>query len=186
MADFDWDWPTKIDRALVEAAVGLHFVGAARNVVLVAPQGLGKTMIAQNIAHQAILAGHSVLFTTAAQMLLDDPRDLGAVVAGDDHPPDVTKRSTARESVLLCAFKPSNSKLPMKSFRILHQHRSRWWFMLLGLGAVPGSLLVARVGARRALLAGLAITGCGWLVQGGALWVLVESLEPGAWAAPGR
>jgi DNA replication protein DnaC len=28
-------------------------------------------MIAQNIAHAAVLAGHSVLFTTAAQMLLD-------------------------------------------------------------------------------------------------------------------
>src|SRR5690606_29522779 len=61
----------KIDRSLVESSVGLHFLGAARNIVLVAPQGLGKTMIAQNIAHQAILAGHSVLFTTAAQMLLD-------------------------------------------------------------------------------------------------------------------
>lgn len=71
IADYDWNWPTKIDRPLVESAVGLHFVGAARNVVLVAPQGLGKTMVAQNIAHQAILAGHSVLFTTAAQMLLD-------------------------------------------------------------------------------------------------------------------
>lgn len=71
IADFDWSWPSKVDRALVESAVGLHFLGAARNIVLVAPQGLGKTMIAQNIAHQAILAGHSVLFTTAAQMLLD-------------------------------------------------------------------------------------------------------------------
>lgn len=71
IADYDWNWPTKIDRTLVESAVGLHFLGAARNVVLVAPQGLGKTMIAQNIASQAILAGHSVLFTTAAQMLLD-------------------------------------------------------------------------------------------------------------------
>lgn len=71
IADYDWNWPTKIDRSLVESAVGLHFLGAARNVVLVAPQGLGKTMVAQNIAHQAILAGHSVLFTTAAQMLLD-------------------------------------------------------------------------------------------------------------------
>jgi DNA replication protein DnaC len=48
IADYDWDWPTKIDRALVESAVDLHFLGAARNVVLVAPQGLGKTMIAQN------------------------------------------------------------------------------------------------------------------------------------------
>lgn len=71
IADYDWNWPTKIDRSLVESAIGLHFLGAARNVVLVAPQGLGKTMVAQNIAHQAILAGHSVLFTTAAQMLLD-------------------------------------------------------------------------------------------------------------------
>jgi DNA replication protein DnaC len=71
IADYDWNWPTKIDRLLIEAAVGLHFFGAARNVVLVAPQGLGKTMIAQNIAHQAIVQGHSVLFTTAAQMLLD-------------------------------------------------------------------------------------------------------------------
>jgi DNA replication protein DnaC len=71
IADYDWNWPTKIDRPLVDAAVALHFLGAARNVVLVAPQGLGKTMIAQNITHQAILAGHSVLFTTAAEMLLD-------------------------------------------------------------------------------------------------------------------
>jgi DNA replication protein DnaC len=71
IADYDWNWPTKIDRPLVEAAVALNFLGACRNVVLVAPQGLGKTMIAQNIAHQAIVAGHSVLVTTAAQMLLD-------------------------------------------------------------------------------------------------------------------
>jgi DNA replication protein DnaC len=71
IADYDWNWPTKIDRPLVESAVGLHFLGAARNVVLVAPQGLGKTMVAQNIAHQAIIAGHSDHFDTAAQMLLD-------------------------------------------------------------------------------------------------------------------
>jgi DNA replication protein DnaC len=71
MADFDWNWPKKIDRALVESTLHLDFISEARNVVLVAPQGLGKTMIVQNIAHQAILAGHSVLFVTAAQLLLD-------------------------------------------------------------------------------------------------------------------
>lgn len=71
MADFDWNWPTKIDRPAVESALRLDFVGGARNIVLVASQGLGKTMIAQNIAHQAVLAGHTVLFVTAAQMLLD-------------------------------------------------------------------------------------------------------------------
>jgi len=71
IADFEWDWPTKIDRPLVESLLDLDFLQGARNVVLVAPGGLGKTMIAQNLAHRAILAGHSVLFVTAAQILLD-------------------------------------------------------------------------------------------------------------------
>lgn len=71
MADFEWDWPTKIDRPLVESLLTLDFLESARNVVLVAPGGLGKTMIAQNIAHRAILAGRSVLFLSAAQLLLD-------------------------------------------------------------------------------------------------------------------
>lgn len=71
LADFDWAWPKRIDRDAVEAAMQLDFLDAARNVVLVAPQGLGKTMIAQNIVHAALLAGHSALFITAAQMLLD-------------------------------------------------------------------------------------------------------------------
>jgi DNA replication protein DnaC len=71
LADFDWNWPRRIDREAVEAAMQLDFLDGARNVVLVAPQGLGKTMIAQNIAHAALLAGHGALFITAAQMLLD-------------------------------------------------------------------------------------------------------------------
>lgn len=71
LADFDWNWPKRIDREAVEAAIQLDFLDGARNIVLVAPQGLGKTMIAQNIAHAALLAGHGALFITAAQMLLD-------------------------------------------------------------------------------------------------------------------
>lgn len=42
-----------------------------RGCVLVAPLGLGKTMIAQNIVHAALFACHSVLFITASQLLLD-------------------------------------------------------------------------------------------------------------------
>ena len=71
MADYDWGWPKRIDRPAVERALSLDFLGHAANVVLVAPQGLGKTMIAQNIAFNAVQAGHSVLFTTASQLLLD-------------------------------------------------------------------------------------------------------------------
>ena len=71
MADYEWSWPTRIDRDAVESALRLEFLEGGRNIVLVAPQGLGKTMIARNIAHQAVLAGHSVIFVTAAQLLLD-------------------------------------------------------------------------------------------------------------------
>ena len=71
MSEFDWAWPKRIDRAAVEAALRLDFLADTHNVVLVAPQGLGKTMIAQNIAHTAVLAGHHVLFRTAADLLLD-------------------------------------------------------------------------------------------------------------------
>lgn len=71
VADFDWAWPKRIDREALEDALRLDFVRDARNLILVAPPGLGKTTLAKNIAHQAILGGYSVLFSTAAQLLLD-------------------------------------------------------------------------------------------------------------------
>src|SRR5277367_4048976 len=69
VADFDWSWPTKIERDVIERALTLDFMGAARNLILVGRNGLGKTMIAQNICHAAVLAGHSVLFRSAAALL---------------------------------------------------------------------------------------------------------------------
>jgi len=71
MADFDWNWPKKIERDAVERVLSLGFLERAENVVLVAPQGLGKSMIAKNIAHAAVLAGHSALFVSASDLLLD-------------------------------------------------------------------------------------------------------------------
>lgn len=69
MADFDWAWPTRLDRAAVEDLFNLEFVTEGANVVLVGPNGVGKTMIAQNLAQQALLAGHNVRYTTASAML---------------------------------------------------------------------------------------------------------------------
>jgi DNA replication protein DnaC len=71
MERFDWAWPTAIDRELVERLLGLEFLDEHDNVILAAAQGLGKTMVAKNIAYKAVLAGHNVLFTTAGAMLLD-------------------------------------------------------------------------------------------------------------------
>jgi DNA replication protein DnaC len=69
MADFEWNWPTKIERDIVERALTLDFLHEARNLVLVGRNGLGKTMIAQNICHAAVLAGHSVFFRSAPALL---------------------------------------------------------------------------------------------------------------------
>lgn len=71
LADFDWDWPTHCDRALVQELMTLSFMADATNVVLVGPNGVGKSMLACNLGHQALIEGRTVLFTTAGQLLGD-------------------------------------------------------------------------------------------------------------------
>jgi DNA replication protein DnaC len=71
LADFDWSWPTRCDRAAIEALMTLDFLGDATNVVFVGQNGTGKTMLAQNIAYQAVILGHTALFTSAGQLLGD-------------------------------------------------------------------------------------------------------------------
>jgi DNA replication protein DnaC len=71
LCDFDWSWPKKCDRAAIEALMTLDFLDDATNVVLAGPNGVGKSMLAQNIANQALIAGHTVLFASAGQMLGD-------------------------------------------------------------------------------------------------------------------
>jgi len=71
LADFDWSWPIQCDQSMVEELMRLAFLKEAVNVILVGPNGVGKSTIARNIAHQAVLQGHNVLFTSAGQMLND-------------------------------------------------------------------------------------------------------------------
>jgi DNA replication protein DnaC len=71
MADFDWAWPTEIDREQVEDLFRFDFLADVANVVLVGPNGIGKTMIAQNLVHQSILRGHTARFINASALLND-------------------------------------------------------------------------------------------------------------------
>jgi len=71
LADFDWDWPKQCDRATVQELMTLSFMADATNVVLVGPNGVGKSMLACNLGHQALVEGKTVLFTTAGQLLGD-------------------------------------------------------------------------------------------------------------------
>lgn len=71
MADFDWSWPKAIDRALVEDLFSLDFIAEAVNVILVGPNGVGKTMIAQNLVYTALQQGRTARFCTASALLAD-------------------------------------------------------------------------------------------------------------------
>ncbi len=71
LADFDWRWPAQCDKAAVSGFMTLSFIQEAANIILVGPNGVGKSMIAQNIAHYAVMQGHTALFINAAQMLGD-------------------------------------------------------------------------------------------------------------------
>jgi DNA replication protein DnaC len=71
MADWDWAWPKQLQRPTLERVFTLDFLATGENVILVGPQGLGKTMLAKNLVHQAVLAGHSARFLTAADLVLD-------------------------------------------------------------------------------------------------------------------
>jgi DNA replication protein DnaC len=71
LADFDWSWPAKIDREQVEELFTLEFVGTKTNVVFVGPNGVGKTMLTQNLVYQAALAGHTARLVIASELLND-------------------------------------------------------------------------------------------------------------------
>lgn len=78
MADFDWHWPKKINHDQVEELFNLKFLAENENVIIMGPNAVGKTMIAQNIAYHAVLNGYSVRFTTASQLLNDFAAQEGA------------------------------------------------------------------------------------------------------------
>jgi len=69
LADFDWGWPSKLDRGHVSELFTLKFVEDGANIVWLGPNGVGKTMLAKNLAHACLMGGYSARFTTASAML---------------------------------------------------------------------------------------------------------------------
>jgi DNA replication protein DnaC len=62
---FDFTWPDKINRLLVQDLFRLKFIQDKANVILVGGVGLGKSHLAIALAYAACEAGHHVRFTTA-------------------------------------------------------------------------------------------------------------------------
>jgi DNA replication protein DnaC len=66
---FDWNWPKKINRTQVQNLFRLAFLPEKANVVFMGGVGLGKSHLASALGYAACLAGHSVLFTTAVDII---------------------------------------------------------------------------------------------------------------------
>src|SRR5260370_7105173 len=71
LCDFDWAWPKQCDKAAIEALMSLEFLNDATNAILVAPNGIGKSTLAHNIAHQALTHRPTALFTPPPPLLAD-------------------------------------------------------------------------------------------------------------------
>lgn len=66
---FDWSWPKKINRPLVQNLFRLAFLKDSSSVIFVGGVGLGKSHLALALGHAACMKGHSVLFTTAVEAI---------------------------------------------------------------------------------------------------------------------
>ncbi|HIC89117.1 MAG TPA: ATP-binding protein [Anaerolineae bacterium] len=67
--EFDWNWPKKINRLQIQNLFRLGFVKENANVIMLAGVGLGKTHLSIALGHAACLAGHSVLFASAIDIV---------------------------------------------------------------------------------------------------------------------
>jgi DNA replication protein DnaC len=66
---FSWDWPRKINRPQVQDLFRLGFLKDKGNVVFIGGVGMGKTHLATALGYEACQQDHSVLFTTAVDIV---------------------------------------------------------------------------------------------------------------------
>jgi len=66
---FDFTWPTKINRLAVQDLFRLKFIEDKANVVIVGTVGLGKSHLCIALGHAAATAGFTVRFTTAIDIV---------------------------------------------------------------------------------------------------------------------
>lgn len=66
---FDWEASITVDRDKLKDLFSLEFIGRNENILICGPVGVGKTFIANAIAHSACRRGYKVLMLRASTML---------------------------------------------------------------------------------------------------------------------
>lgn len=68
LENFDWDAKITLDRDRLKGLIGLEWIERKENVLFTGPVGVGKTFIANALAHVACRKNKSVMVVKAAQM----------------------------------------------------------------------------------------------------------------------
>ena len=69
LQQFDFTWPTKINRLAIQNLFRLKFIEDKANAILIGGVGLGKTHLAIALGWAACQAGHRVRFATAIDII---------------------------------------------------------------------------------------------------------------------
>jgi DNA replication protein DnaC len=65
---FDWDAAITVDRDKLKELLSLEFIAHKENILICGPVGVGKTFIANALAHSSCRRGHKVLMLRATAM----------------------------------------------------------------------------------------------------------------------
>lgn len=71
MERFDWDAKITLDRERLKSLLGLEFIDRNENAILTGPVGVGKTYLANALAHAACRREKNVIVRKAAKMFKD-------------------------------------------------------------------------------------------------------------------
>jgi DNA replication protein DnaC len=69
LEDFDWTWPTKLNRTEVQHLFRLEFLRSHTNVIFLGGVGLGKSHLSTALGYAACRQGYSVRFATAIDIV---------------------------------------------------------------------------------------------------------------------
>jgi len=119
---FDFGFNPKLNKAQVFDLATCQFVARHENVLVYGPTGVGKSHLAQALAHEACRRGHEVLFVSTAKMLTH--------LAGGRADGTLAHRLTRYlRPALLClddfGLKPLRAPGPEDLYDIIHERYER-------------------------------------------------------------